>query len=55
MMLRYSLIESLELVVPYRKLHERRAGIALCSNLLYYLMTTLRHTKTLGEEYCNIE
>ena len=52
--LRFSVLESLELAVPYRLIHKWRAEIMAAADLVYFGLTTLRGKQTLGEEYCNI-
>ncbi len=49
------MIESLELVVKYRFLHEWREELALSSDFLYYGLTTLLGRQTLGQEYCGVQ
>lgn len=54
MILRYLLIESLEVFVNYRLLSKYDSELKLTSDFLYYLLTTIRGKQTLGEEYCSI-
>ena len=54
MILRYLLLESMEVFVNYRLLTKYDAEIKMGSDLLYYLLTTIRGKQTLGEEYCSI-
>ncbi len=54
MILRYLLLESLEVFVNYRTLSKYDAEIKMTSDFLYYLLTTIRGKQTLGEEYCSI-
>lgn len=54
MILRYLVIESLEVFVKYRILSKYDAEIKTSSDFLYYLLTTIRGKQTLGEEYCSI-
>ena len=48
------MIESLEVFVKYRLLSKYDSEIKMCSDFLYYLLTTIRGKQTLGEEYCSI-
>lgn len=54
MMLRYLVMESLEVFIKYRFLSKYDSEIKMGSDLLYYLLTTIRGKQTLGEEYCSI-
>ena len=54
MMLRYLVMESLEVFIKYRFLSKYDAEIKMGSDFLYYLLTTIRGKQTLGEEYCSI-
>jgi peroxin-10 len=54
MILRYLLLESLEVFVHYRTLSKYDAEIKMTSDFLYYFLTTIRGKQTLGEEYCSI-
>lgn len=47
-------MESLELLVPYRKLHAWRSELLLASDFIYVAFTSARGKQTLGEEYVNI-
>jgi hypothetical protein len=42
MMLRYLVIEALEVFIKYRTLSKYDAEIKMCSDFLYYLLTTIR-------------
>ncbi len=53
-MLRFLLLESMEVFVKYRVITQYDAEIKMGSDLLYYLLTTIRGKQTLGEEYCSI-
>lgn len=52
--LRYSVLESCELFFKARWISRWRGELTLCSDLLYYAMTTLQNKTTLGEQYCGI-
>ena len=54
MILRYLVLESLEVFVNYRTLNKYDAEIKMSSDFIYYLLTTIRGKQTLGEEYCSI-
>lgn len=54
MMLRYLVMETLEVFIKYRLLSKYDAEIKMSSDFLYYLLTTIRGKQTLGEEYCSI-
>ncbi len=54
MILRYLLLESLEVFVHYRSLSKYDAEIKMTSDFLYYFLTTIKGKQTLGEEYCSI-
>lgn len=54
MILRYLLLESMEVFVNYRLLTKYDAELKMGSDFLYYLLTTIRGKQTLGEEYCSI-
>ena len=44
----------MEVFVKYRVITQYDAEIKMGSDLLYYLLTTIRGKQTLGEEYCSI-
>ena len=52
--LRFMIIESLEVFINYRKLSNYDSEIKMGSDFVYYLFTTMRGKQTLGEEYCSI-
>ena len=54
MILRYLLLESMEVFVNYRLLTKYDAELKMGSDFIYYLLTTIRGKQTLGEEYCSI-
>ncbi len=54
MILRYLVMESLEVFIKYRTLSRLDAEIKVGSDFLYYFLTTIRGKQTLGEEYCSI-
>ncbi|CDW86965.1 peroxisome biogenesis factor 10 [Stylonychia lemnae] len=53
-MLRFLIIEALETMIHYRTLSKFDSEIRMGSDLLYYLLTSMRGKQTLGEEYCSI-
>jgi len=54
MILRFMLLESMEVFVNYRLITRYDAEIKMGSDFIYYLLTTIRGKQTLGEEYCSI-
>ena len=54
LMLRYLVMEALEVFIKYRTLSKYDAEIKMGSDFLYYVLTTIRGKQTLGEEYCSI-
>ena len=53
--LRFAVLESLEILLPYRLIHSSRAEWTIFADLVYFALTTGRGKQTLGEQYCNIE
>ena len=47
--LKFSLLESLELILRYKVIHDWRSELSVLSDLTYYLTTTMLQRRTLGE------